>query len=359
MKKFFIVILILTGIILFQSEIRQFAVNLTDYIEVEILKKDDMEADGNFFNNIFNNIGINNQNNGNNKNTKEESSSNSTTTQSYDNYESIQLGEALDSLISKMGQPNKIEGSEYGFKWYIYNQDYSKFCMVGISDDEVVALFSNTMDSIESEGIELGQTKSQLLNNYKPLEYRSIGNTRYIINEDYYSLVEGNTSYITAFYDSFEDDKVVGVQIISKKIEKRMTGIYTKDTSVTDDFENINRYLVNSERVAHNLNTLSYSEKATLCARSHSEDMRDNNYFAHENLKNQSPFDRMDKYGIFYTRAAENIAAGQTSPIFAHYALMNSKGHRVNILGDYKYLGVGVAFGGIMNLYLTQNFYSI
>ena len=81
LKKFFIVILILTGIILFQSEIRQFAVNLTDYIEVEILKKDDMEADGNFFNNIFNNIGINNQNNGNNKNTKEESSSNSTTTQ--------------------------------------------------------------------------------------------------------------------------------------------------------------------------------------------------------------------------------------------------------------------------------------
>ena len=85
--------------------------------------------------------------------------------------------------------------------------------------------------------------------------------------------------------------------------------------------------------------------------------MRDNDYFAHNNLKNQTPFDRMSSYNINYMAAAENIAGGQTSGIFAHYALMNSKGHRVNILGDYKYIGVGVVFGGSLSTYLTQNFY--
>lgn len=344
MKKFFIILVILVGIIFFQDGIKQFTGDLTDYIKVEILKKDQKN---------LNNIGINNQENGNDKNI-EESNSGSTTVQ---NYENIQLGDTLDSLISKMGQPNKIEGSEYGFKWYVYNQDYTRFCMVGISNDKVVALFSNTMDSTESQDINLGETKSQVLKAYEPLTYRKIGNTRYIINEDYYSLIEVDNSYITAFYDSFEDNKIVGIQIISKDIEKSMSGIYTKDNSVTDDFENTNRYLINSERVAHDLNTVSYSEKATLCARSHSEDMRDNDYFAHQNLKNQSPFDRMNDYNIYYIGAAENIAAGQTSAIFAHYALMNSEGHRVNILGDYNYVGVGVAFGGSTNMYLTQNFY--
>ena len=36
---------------------------------------------------------------------------------------------------------------------------------------------------------------------------------------------------------------------------------------------------------------------------------------------------------------------------------MNSKGHRKNILGDYKYIGVGVVFGGHYKIYYTQNFY--
>lgn len=55
--------------------------------------------------------------------------------------------------------------------------------------------------------------------------------------------------------------------------------------------------------------------------------------FCPQQPKNQTPFDRMSSYNINYMAAAENIAGGQTSGIFAHYALMNSKGHRVNIFG--------------------------
>ena len=39
---------------------------------------------------------------------------------------------------------------------------------------------------------------------------------------------------------------------------------------------------------------LSYDENATLCARAHSKDMRDQDYFSHTNLKNQSEW--IDKY---------------------------------------------------------------
>lgn len=312
--------------------------------------------------------GIINQTNGdniNNSTSQSDSSSNldnildnNNSNKNLDNYKTIKIGESLDSLISKMGKPSKIEGSEYPFDWYVYNDDYRKFCMVGIQDKKVVALFSNTMDSNENEGIKLGDTKSEVLSSHKKLDYREIGYTRYMINkEDYYSLIEGKSVYITVFFDSFNEDKVLGIQTIAKKIESQILDIYVKDESITDDFENINRYLINAERVKANLNAVSYSENATLCARSHSQDMRDNNYFAHENLQGKSPFDRMKSYDISYVGAAENIAAGQTSSIFAHYALMNSEGHRVNILGNYDYVGIGVSFGGDTNIYYTQNFY--
>ncbi|MFC6602600.1 CAP domain-containing protein [Ectobacillus funiculus] len=45
--------------------------------------------------------------------------------------------------------------------------------------------------------------------------------------------------------------------------------------------------------------------------------------------------------------------------MFAHEGLMNSLGHRENILQEnYKYLGVGVAFNNESEPYYTENFYS-
>ena len=65
----------------------------------------------------------------------------------------------------------------------------------------------------------------------------------------------------------------------------------------------------------------------------------------------------MKKENIKYNTAGENIAAGQTNSIFVHNALMNSYGHRKNILVNYKYIGVGVVFGGKYKTYYTENFF--
>jgi uncharacterized protein YkwD len=57
--------------------------------------------------------------------------------------------------------------------------------------------------------------------------------------------------------------------------------------------------------------------------------------------------------------AGENLAYGQFSSIFAHEGLMNSLGHRKNILREeYEYLGVGVAFNNESQPYYTQNFFA-
>jgi uncharacterized protein YkwD len=84
-----------------------------------------------------------------------------------------------------------------------------------------------------------------------------------------------------------------------------------------------------------------------------------NNYFDHTNLQGESPFDRIKEDGIQYTLAGENLAYGQFSSIFAHEGLMNSLGHRKNIIkSGFEYLGVGVAFNEEAQPYYTQNYYA-
>ena len=275
------------------------------------------------------------------------------------NLENVKLGDSKEYLVSLIGSPDRIDNSEYSFSWYVYNRYEKDFAMIGIEGEKVVAIYSNSINSIELENIKINDNKESVRKNYKPLEYKKKGNTRYIINSnDQYDIINIDNKYITVFYDIYENNRVRSYQVVSEQAEESLNGMYPKGS------ENLKRSLelqtidlVNSTRLQNGLNSLKYSEKATLSSRYHSEDMMEKNYFDHVNKNNENPFDRMKKQGIFYMGAGENIAAGQTSAVYAHEAWMNSEGHRKNILGDYKYIGVGVVFGGHYTIYYTQNFY--
>ncbi|WP_042275199.1 CAP domain-containing protein [[Clostridium] dakarense] len=275
------------------------------------------------------------------------------------NLESIKLGDSKEHVISLIGSPDRIDNSEYSFGWYVYNRYGKDFAMVGIEGEKVVAIYSNSINSIELENIKINDNKEFVRKNYKPLEYKKKGNTRYIINSnDQYDVINIDNKYITVFYDIYENNRIRSYQVVSEQAEESLNGIYPKGSEdLKKSFELQTIDLVNSTRLQNGLNSLKYSEKATLSSRFHSKDMMEKNYFDHVNKSNESPFDRMKKQGIFYMGAGENIAAGQTSAVYAHEAWMNSEGHRKNILGEYKYIGVGVVFGGHYTIYYTQNFY--
>ncbi|MGM9935998.1 MAG: CAP domain-containing protein [Candidatus Ornithomonoglobus sp.] len=115
--------------------------------------------------------------------------------------------------------------------------------------------------------------------------------------------------------------------------------------------------LVNKERAANGLHSLTWADDLAAVARAHSQDMIDNNYFSHTNLSGESPFDRLRKAGISYTAAAENIAYGQRTPQAVMDAWMNSSGHRANILNSrVKEIGVGAAKASNGTIYWTQVF---
>ncbi len=142
------------------------------------------------------------------------------------------------------------------------------------------------------------------------------------------------------------------------EIEESVPETEENTPSSASAFEQRVLELVNKERAARGLSVLKWSNELASVARAHSKDMHDRGFFSHTNPDGKSPFDRIKAAGISYSYAAENIAAGQSTPEAVVEGWMNSKGHRENILNaNLKYLGVGFyeAVGGY-KYYWTQNF---
>ncbi|MEW6524095.1 MAG: CAP domain-containing protein [Bacillota bacterium] len=114
--------------------------------------------------------------------------------------------------------------------------------------------------------------------------------------------------------------------------------------------------LINAERTAAGLRPLVIDMDIVKVARLKSQDMINLNYFAHQSPTYGSPFEMMRQFGITYRMAGENLA-GAFSVDSAHRALMNSPGHRANILNPgYTHVGIGIIEGGPYGLMVTQMF---
>lgn len=116
--------------------------------------------------------------------------------------------------------------------------------------------------------------------------------------------------------------------------------------------------LLNDARVQNNLSPLIVDMELTNIARIKAQDMIDNNYFSHNSPKYGDPFDMMKAFGIKYVMAGENIAGNQDVQN-AQNALMNSPGHRANILNpDFTHIGLGIQKGGPYGNMFSQMFIS-
>lgn len=114
--------------------------------------------------------------------------------------------------------------------------------------------------------------------------------------------------------------------------------------------------LVNRERKAAGLSPLAPDPELTEVARKHSADMFVRSYFSHNTPEGKTPFDRMHDDGVRFITAGENLALAPSLPI-AHNGLMNSPGHRANILRpQFGRLGIGIMDGGRRGLMVSQEF---
>lgn len=273
----------------------------------------------------------------------------------------LTLGEKRTAVEQQLGQPKRSTYNEYGVKWDAYHDQYHNFVMVAYDDhNNALGLYTNQDLISSSKGIKLGTSKETALQQLgEPLNEIRKGLVYFRFEKDRdYDVFMIDDSYVTIFYDKHIDNTVTAIQIIEKDLEQSKKGFYAEGTpQLKEGFELQLFDLTNADRVKHGLSVLTWDDQIKETARKHSLDMAENNYFSHTNLDGESPFDRMKEDDIFFTVAGENLAYGQFSSIFAHEGLMNSLGHRENILRkEYNTLGVGVAFNSQKQPFYTENF---
>lgn len=105
--------------------------------------------------------------------------------------------------------------------------------------------------------------------------------------------------------------------------------------------------LINAERISYGLEPLSLNPVLTQVARDHSKEMIEKDYFSHDSYDGTLFWERMKDAGYPIYRVAENIAMNYPPDVVkAHENLMNSPGHRANILNpDYNEIGIGIWVG--------------
>ncbi len=129
--------------------------------------------------------------------------------------------------------------------------------------------------------------------------------------------------------------------------------------------------LINAERAANGLNPVQLELRLNDSAEDHSTWMLNQDVFSHTGVNGTSAGDRMANAGFEFTgswRWSENIAwqsergdpGLEDDVIDLHNALMNSPGHRANILDpNVTVIGIGIELGefnGYTAVMVTQNF---
>jgi len=114
--------------------------------------------------------------------------------------------------------------------------------------------------------------------------------------------------------------------------------------------------LINKDRQANGLNPLQADMRLTQLARMKSQDIVDNNYFAHTSPTYGSAFDMFRANNISFVRGGENLSKAGSVQV-SHYRLMNSTNHRANLLNPhYTHIGIGIVNNNPSGIVATQMF---
>lgn len=161
------------------------------------------------------------------------------------------------------------------------------------------------------------------------------------INKIFGGIIDDSLTYFTVKQGSRE----------SVKLESEVGQLTVDTVSETQMLA-----MVNNERTKRGLPALVWNPNIVPVARAHAKDMWERHYFSHYSPEGADVGDRLGAAGIKYRIAGENLALAPTLTT-AHTGLMNSEGHRENILDTrFKKVGIGVIDNGIYGKMFVQIF---
>lgn len=163
-------------------------------------------------------------------------------------------------------------------------------------------------------------------------------------------------SSISGVFGDIARDSLTNLVVEPESHESVALDVATLDPSIDEETEKKMFVLINHERETRGIKTLKWRNDLVPVARAHALDMWERKYFGHYSPEGKNVGDRLEAASVRYFTAGENLALSPTLDI-AHTGLMNSPGHRANILSeDFTQVGIGVVDNGFYGKMFVQIF---
>ncbi|MCF6136979.1 CAP domain-containing protein [Pseudalkalibacillus berkeleyi] len=278
-----------------------------------------------------------------------------------------------DELITKIGEPDQIDPTRYGYQWWTYQTESSdQYIQFGMDKGVIVSIFV-LGNGVDISPLKIGQKVSEIkkfVNIDNQVSMNVDGNhLRFdLTKEEVRSrpLVEFDGVWAQLYIDTFKNS-LVGVRYMNPNVlavqrpySLEYRGELIESPKLTDEdivkVQNAEKKQVfnitNIIRKQYGVSPLKWHEQVAKVAFGHSKEMNIEQYFSHESPISGTLSDRLEKGDVKYVQAGENIAANYIDGIAAVYGWLNSEGHRKAMLSeDFTHLGVGV-----YEKHYTQNF---
>ena len=187
-----------------------------------------------------------------------------------------------------------------------------------------------------------------------PFLKNSVASSR--LGEPLVSNISGFDKKINNIFGGAVNDALTFLTVEPKSQELLKLNFSTNNIKIDPQAESQMLVDVNEKRSADGLSALKIDPVLTSVARAHCTDMFARGYFSHYTPEGKSPFDRMAEADVKYQNAGENLALAPDEGL-AMQGLMNSPGHRANILSDkFGKIGIGVIDSGIYGEMFCQEF---
>ncbi|QKS71547.1 CAP domain-containing protein [Paenalkalicoccus suaedae] len=270
-------------------------------------------------------------------------------------------------LIEVFDEPTRIDGTPYGYEWYVYENEVPSF-QVGISNGEVVTAYSNE-EQITIEDYIVGDASTFTSPNEITLASGLNRYTFQLTDEELQTkpLIEVGEGLFAQVYLDRHDQTISSIRLMEEDVllaHRPYTVSYrgelpeqpTSEDFVANDWRDGQEeqilHLTNVIRDRRSLQNVEWHEEASEVAYSHSREMDELGYFAHDSPVSGSLSDRFQAQDILYMLIGENIASNYVDGIDAVEGWLNSPGHREQLFNEeWTHLGVGVH-----DRFYTQNF---
>lgn len=283
---------------------------------------------------------------------------------------STYIGKPAAKWLNDYGTPSRVEPSAFGYDWWVYNQSYTSYVMVGVKKEKIVQVYAAGRE-VEVEPYAIGQTLDDLYRftivdneitvktadsiftfNIGPedldkrllIRFEEIYAQLYIDNEDRVleavRFLDAETLIRHQPYDMMFTGELLP---IIKPSSTQQLSIDTANAKQIIDMTNV-------YRVHHQLPPLTENMLVNTVAQTHSENTAKKNFSSGEEVELENLNTRLKNAGIDFDEAAENTAFQYFDAAEAVHGWINSADHRKALLSD-RFTEIGV---GVFGKYYTQ-----